>query len=196
VIKEHKTIIEELKTLALNDEAITYDDTLHIPLLIEVIGNGSPVSAFAAQAHISRKTFYEWLKKHPKFKRAYERALPEGESVFVNIPLQKPELPFPYWHIRMRNQYQYGKKCVVDSMNSDSALERLKGARLTFVEGELGISEYAQLVGTIVTEIKASELARSLDEATLDGLKDIKTMNKEELNERINVLIRSLECKG
>jgi hypothetical protein len=194
-IKDHATIVDNIINLVLNKQETKYDPVIHVKILIANIASGEPVSSFCAQAHICRTTFYHWLKKYPEFKRAYDLSLPVGETIILNMPLKNSEVPFPYWHLRMRNQYQYGKKRL-DHMNSDSALERLKGERLTFIEGELAMSEYAQLVTTIVTEIKASELARSLDEATLDGLKDIKTMNKEELNERINVLIRSLECKN
>src|SRR5215203_1909282 len=78
-----------------------YDPEIHIPLLMDIFGNGGGLTAFLGASEISAVTFYRWIKKYPEFKHKYEVALNRGSAVWELMPLDAARaginINFGYW---------------------------------------------------------------------------------------------------
>jgi hypothetical protein len=52
--------------------AQVYKETVHCPMIIELMEAGYSIAGFCTDAGISEKTFYKWLRAHPVFKECFE----------------------------------------------------------------------------------------------------------------------------
>ena len=51
-----------------------YKETVHCPLIIEVMANGGTVVTFCKQVGIGENRFYEWVNHHKNFRQCYDYA--------------------------------------------------------------------------------------------------------------------------
>ena len=112
--------IIELKKRHAGGRPSPYDESVHIPLVYEIFEEaGKGIAAFCAKAGICEDTFYEWQKKHPRFKKAYKIALKGGQAMWEELPKQLMLMAaqagkglafnFSYWRTIMDRRYGYFK---------------------------------------------------------------------------------------
>jgi len=121
-----------------------YEGERHIRLIFDVFSKGEGVMAFCAEALIGRQTFYDWLKAHQEFKKAYDIATNIAGRKWEEMPAINPDFNFPYWSTIMRNRFGYGK-AKVRIVKDATPLKRLDSIWEGLEEGELSGQEATQL---------------------------------------------------
>ena len=156
-----------------------YDEKKHIQLLYDVFTVGRGVMGFCADAMIDRKTFYNWLKKHKKFKKAYNVVINIAGDKWERYPLQAAKrgeaFNYQYWHLIMRNRFSYSG-INVPNVKDKSTNGKLSSAWKGLTKGNLTPQEYNQMVNGIVVELKAKELDLKAKELELKQ-KEIESKN-------------------
>jgi hypothetical protein len=162
-----------------------YKGENHIRLLFDVFSEGEEVMAFCAKALISKNTFYDWLKAHEEFKRAYDIAVCLAGAWWESYPKNNPDFSFPYWSTIMRNRFGYGKpkvRIVKDAAPS----ARINAIWEGLEEGELSAQEASQL-GSLVT-IQENILKNQSQET-----EEFKRDTREELMEKIYAMQKIID---
>lgn len=159
-----------------------YEETVHIPLLIEVLSRMEGIEAFCADAGISKKTFYVWLERYPRLKEAYEIGLPRGERKWVTIPFTPKgrHINVNAWRLLGQNRYSFGKPRFMVPSGTDFASKCL-ALHEAFHRGDIGPQDYNTALSAYVTELKGKILDRSLEKETDSGDVNILNMNENEL---------------
>ena len=126
-----------------------YEGERHLCLLFDIFSKGEGVMAFCAEALIGRQTFYDLLKVHQEFKKAYDLAINISGAWWEDYPKTNPDFNFPYWSTIMRNRFGYGKP-KVRIVKDATPLARMNAIWDGLEEGELSAQEATQL-GSLVT---------------------------------------------
>jgi hypothetical protein len=171
-----------------------YNEAKHIALLYEVFAEEESVYAFCDEALITRKTFYNWLTAHEKFKEAYDIALCIGARKFEKYPKTAVNFNYPYWSAVMKNRYQYFKTRI-ETKHKETPANRLEAVWHGISNGELSIQEATQLASLAVTQA-------NIENGTTDNSNSIRQMSTEQLKEKLDqqkerlAVVNSLIDKG
>lgn len=126
-----------------------YEGEKHMRLMFNVFSKGEGVMAFCAEALIGRQTFYDWLKAHQEFKKAYDIAINIAGRKWDAMTQLSPDFNFPQWSMIMRNRFGYGKP-KVRIIKDATPIARMNAIWEGLEEGELSAQEATQL-GSLVT---------------------------------------------
>jgi hypothetical protein len=162
-----------------------YDKKKHIGLLFNVFSEGEGVAAFLDEASISKQTFYDWLKAHPEFAKAYEGAINCSQRKWETYPKNNPDFNFPYWSMIMRTRFGYGKP-KVRIVKDATPIARMNAIWEGLEEGELTAQEATQL--SSVTTAHANILASQSPES-----EEFKRDTREELMEKIYAMQKVID---
>jgi hypothetical protein len=125
-----------------------YDKEKHIGLLFDTFDRGEGVMAFCADAMISQRTFFVWLKKHREFGEAYKVIINQAGRKWESYPINpKVNMEFSYWSIIMRNRFGYGKSRfkIADNKN---AKEMMQTAKEHLDEDMITVNDYTAIVNS------------------------------------------------
>lgn len=120
--------------------ASKYNEKEHISLLYDVFNNFGGRTEFLQVANIAEETFSRWLRNHPNFKLAYEKAKELSFHQWETLPLKEKDINHTYWQVVMRNRFNYGKPKLTkaDGKNPvemlDGAISQLKEGKLTLID--------------------------------------------------------------
>jgi hypothetical protein len=128
-----------------------YDKEKHIGIMIDVFSNGEGVAAFLDEASVCKQTFYNWLKAHQEFAKAYEKAINRSQRKWEDYPKNNPDFNFPYWSTIMRNRFGYGKT-KVRVVKDATPIARMNAIWEGLEEGELSAQEATQLSSVARTQ--------------------------------------------
>lgn len=162
-----------------------YDEKKHIQLLYKIFANCESIYAFCDEALITRKTFYNWVKKHNKFEEAYDIALCIGARQFEKSPqINAENFNFPYWSTVMKNRYQYFKTRIETKPN-DTPKNRIEAVWEGITNGDLSTQQATQLASLAVTQA-------NIENGTVtDDSNTVRQMTNDQLKERLE-LVNSL----
>jgi len=161
-----------------------YREEKHIELLYKIHDNEEGIFAFCDEALITRQTFYNWLKEHPKFKEAYEIALCRSARKWEQLPRHNLNIPHPYWMTIMKKRFGYYNP-KVDIQHNITANEKIDAIWEGIKEGELSPKEATQLVSIAVAQSNIE--SNKIDE------NPFKVQSTEELKERAAALTELIE---
>lgn len=132
-----------------------YDREKHIELLYTVFSRGEGGAAFCAEALISRRTFYDWLKQHGEFKEAYDIVLNLAERIWERYPLENKDMNYPYWQSIMKNRFRYGKSSFIFSADK-TPVNIINDILQGLQEGEMNAEEALKIanLATIKCELE------------------------------------------
>ncbi len=165
-----------------------YNEDKHTALLHEIFAKGESIYAFCAEAFITRKTFYNWLTAHEKFKEAYDIALCIGAREFEKYPQTAVNFNYPYWSTIMKNRYQYFKTRI-ETKHKETPANRLEAVWQGISNGELSVQEASQLASLAVTQA-------NIENGTTDTSNNVRQMSTDELKERLRVVDSLIDNKG
>ncbi len=163
-----------------------YREEKHIKLLLNIFSNGEGIAAFCAEALISQKTFFLWVKTHQEFKEAYDIAINIAARKWEAYPLRNADINYPYWSTIMRNRFGYGKSKF--TLSEDKTPLSIVDSVLTGLEnGELTAQEANQVANLAVTKanIKANE--------TIDSQTSTIRETRESLMEKIDKIQKVID---
>lgn len=149
-----------------------YVQEQHIGLLFDVFDQGEGIMAFCADALISQKTFFNWLKKYKEFKEAYDIVINIAGRQWEKLPRDNPDFNFPYWSTIMRNRFGFGKSRIHLDKEA-TPLEIFKVIKQGLSDQEISLQDGVQLttiakneadVKKGVIEDKAEHEQRSMEE--------------------------------
>lgn len=174
-----------------------YNPEIHLPLLLEIFENLHGVAAFCASSGISRKTFWDWLEKHPEFKKQYDIAVDLGASKWENLPLEFASkgltLNHNYFVMMSRNRYKVSQINLKKAKRNTSA-SRMKAAHDSLQEGGITPQEFNQIASGLATESRIKEV--DLQKELVDKAKESCTINKEMKDEAIRAFMLVMAGKG
>lgn len=169
-----------------------YVQEQHIGLLFDVFDQGEGIMAFCAEALISQKTFFNWLKKYKEFKEAYDIVINIAGRQWEKLPRENPDFNFPYWSTIMRNRFGFGKSRI--HLDKEAIpLEMFKVIKQGLTDQEISIQDAVQLttiakneadVKKGVIEDKAVSEQISIEEAKALALELDQTLQKLDLLEK------------
>jgi len=169
-----------------------YVQEQHIGLLFDVFDQGEGIMAFCAEALISQKTFFNWLKKYKEFKEAYDIVINIAGRQWEKLPRENPDFNFPYWSTIMRNRFGFGKSRI--HLDKEAIpLEMFKVIKQGLTDQEISIQDAVQLttiakneadVKKGVIEDKAVSEQISIDEAKAFAIELDQTLQKLDLLEK------------
>lgn len=158
-----------------------YDEEKHIALLYKLFANEESLYAFCAEALITRKTFYNWLRDHENFKEAYDIALCIGARKFEKYPkINADNFNFGYWSTVMKNRYQYFKTRI-ETKHKETPANRLEAVWQGISSGELSTQEASQLAALAVTQA-------NIENGTTDNGNNFRQMSPDQLKEKFGVV--------
>lgn len=128
-----------------------YDKEKHIGLLFDIFDQREGIMAFCADALISQKTFFNWLKKYKEFKEAYDIAINIAGRQWEKLPRENPDLNFPYWSTIMRNRFGFGKSRIYLDKEA-TPLEMFETIKQGLSDQEISTQEGVQLATIAKTE--------------------------------------------
>jgi hypothetical protein len=129
-----------------------YDPKKHIGLLFDVFNKGEGVMAFCADAMISQKTFFSWLKKHREFSEAYNVIINQAGRKWESYPIDpKVNIEFSYWSIIMRNRFGYGKSRF-NLADKKTAKEMMQAAKEHLDDNMISTKDYSSIVDSAKTQ--------------------------------------------
>ena len=128
-----------------------YEGEKHIRLMFNIFKEGEGVMAFCAEALIGKQTFYDWLKAHQEFKKAYDIAINIAGRKWDAMTQASPDFNFPQWSMIMRNRFGYGKPKVRIAKDA-TPIARMKAIWDGLEEGELSAQEATQLSSVARTQ--------------------------------------------
>jgi transposase-like protein len=135
-----------------------YNPRVHLKLLESIYSQGEGIIQFCADAGICQKTFYNWRKKHKKFRALHKKCLPMGAAASErNALAQGKDINYQLWyfihHSRFRDLYKKLPKL------RDRTLEgKLKSAWKGLERGSLSPQEFTQVTTGIMSQLKIKEL--------------------------------------
>ena len=169
-----------------------YVQEQHIGLLFDVFDQGEGIMAFCAEALISQKTFFNWLKKYKEFKEAYDIVINIAGRQWEKLPRENPDFNFPYWSTIMRNRFGFGKSRI--HLDKEAIpLEMFKVIKQGLTDQEISIQDAVQLttiakneadVKKGVIEDKAVSEQMSIEEAKEFAVELDQTLQKLDLLEK------------
>lgn len=169
-----------------------YVQEQHIGLLFDVFDQGEGIMAFCAEALISQKTFFNWLKKYKEFKEAYDIVINIAGRQWEKLPRENPDFNFPYWSTIMRNRFGFGKSRI--HLDKEAIpLEMFKVIKQGLTDQEISIQDAVQLttiakneadVKKGVIEDKAVSEQMSIEEAKAFAIELDQTLQKLDLLEK------------
>ena len=128
-----------------------YEGEKHIRLMFNIFKEGEGVMAFCAEALIGKQTFYDWLKAHQEFKKAYDIAINIAGKQWEAMTQASPDFNFPQWSMIMRNRFGYGKPKVRIAKDA-TPIARMNAIWDGLEEGELTTQEATQLSSVARTQ--------------------------------------------
>jgi hypothetical protein len=184
-----KKIYEKLKKKGTNISS--YNESLHCPMVLEIIGNGGSVSEFCTEALISDTTYYRWRQMYPMFDECSRIAVNyaqilwerEGETNSDN-----PDFNWRYWEGIGNHRFYLNKQARVRINVDDKADPHTQYQQLIKQgqEGDLTASEIKQLMESINIGIRAYESFKL--QAEVDKMKeDLVKMNLENGNNIVTI---------
>lgn len=167
-----------------------YDVDKHLKIIMDVFHKGEGVMAFCAEAGICKDTFYDWLKVHKEFKKAYKIALNIAGRQWEAYPLNNtsPNFNFPYWSTIMRNRFGYGKT-KVQIVKDATPIARMNAIWEGLEEGELSAQEATQL--SSVANTHASILVNQKQ-----GTEPFELETKEEIMAKVYAIQKVIDYKN
>ncbi len=169
-----------------------YVQEQHIGLLFDVFDQGEGIMAFCAEALISQKTFFNWLKKYKEFKEAYDIVINIAGRQWEKLPRENPDFNFPYWSTIMRNRFGFGKSRIHLDKEA-TPLEMFKMIKQGLSDQEISVQDGVQLttiakneadVKKGMIEDKAVSEQMSIEEAKAFALELDQTLQKLDLLEK------------
>ena len=169
-----------------------YVQEQHIGLLFDVFDQGEGIMAFCAEALISQKTFFNWLKKYKEFKEAYDIVINIAGRQWEKLPRENPDFNFPYWSTIMRNRFGFGRSRIHLDKEA-TPLEMFKMIKQGLSDQEISVQDGVQLttiakneadVKKGMIEDKAVSEQMSIEEAKAFALELDQTLQKLDLLER------------
>jgi hypothetical protein len=137
---------EEFIKNILRGKPTKYDKEKHIRLLSTTFKKGEGVMAFCADASISQRTFYYWLKAHKEFGEAYDIVINQAGRKWELYPLNpKINIEFPYWTMIMRNRFGYGKSRF-NLAGKKTAKEMMQAAKEHLDDNMITTKDYSTIV--------------------------------------------------
>ena len=159
-----------IKKLRTQKSQSTFNAAVHIPLLEKVFETGEGIMAFCAEAEISRRTFFRWLKQFSEFKNCYDIVINKAGRLWEMYPMQTlrrgEAFNYQYWLLVMRNRFGYSGICLPDR-NDKTAESKFDSAWQSLREGNLTSSDYKNITEGIVGELRAKELELKAKELVL-----------------------------
>jgi hypothetical protein len=149
---------EKVKKYLFSGKPTKYDEQKHIGLLVDLFSNGESTTAFCAEALIDKKTFYNWLKAHERFKNAYDIVVNIAGRKWEEMPLTNPDINYQYWYMTMKNRFGYGKPRI-EASEDQTPQGRINAIWKALENGELTPDEISKLASLAVAQanIKANE---------------------------------------
>ncbi len=169
-----------------------YVQEQHIGLLFDVFDQGEGIMAFCAEALISQKTFFNWLKKYKEFKEAYDIVINIAGRQWEKLPRENPDFNFPYWSTIMRNRFGFGRSRIHLDKEA-TPLEMFKMIKQGLSDQEISVQDGVQLttiakneadVKKGMIEDKAVSEQMSIEEAKAFALELDQTLQKLDLLEK------------
>lgn len=174
-----------------------YNPEIHLPLLLEVFENLHGVAAFCASSKISRKTFWDWLEKHPEFKEQYDIAVDVGASRWENLPLEFSSRGLNFNHnyfvMMSRNRYRLSQ-INLKKAKKNTTTSRMKAAHDSLQEGGITPQEFNQIASGLSTESRIKEV--DLQKEIIDNIKESNAATKEMKDEALRGFMLVMSGKG
>lgn len=144
---------EEFIKNILGGKPTKYDKEKHIRLLSATFKKGEGVMAFCADAKISQRTFYYWLKAHKEFGEAYDIVINIAGRKWESYPLNpKVNIEFPYWIMIMRNRFSFGKSRF-NLASKKTAKEMMQAAKEHLDDNMITTKDYSTIVDSVKTQV-------------------------------------------
>ena len=188
-----KQALERMKDKVKGKIQSIYDEGVHVDMVIDLIGQGYTVASFCLSAGIHKCTFYEWLKVHEQFKEAYELALIGAESVNDDLLLWHPTMNLSVWGSR---QHVFRKRDLegIDGYYGKDLPKRLDATLEAADKGLLTEKACLARIQLIQEMLHAKEQHKDYEKTYgKDGVKDIDSMNMDELIEYANMLMANMK---
>ena len=170
----------------LGGQPTKYDKQIHVPLLVKSFYYGKSVREFCAEALISIKTFYSWLKRHEEFKDTYDIAINVAAVFWERIPFETPDFNYPYLQAVMRNRFNFGKSTFKFG-DIDKPIEIYEAAQKALDNNEITVTEAKQMGD--FAQGKLNVINNSLEK----GEAGQSSMSPEEQYERVKAYNRMLD---
>ncbi len=141
-----------------------YDPKVHIPLLLEMFGNGDSLTAYLVAADIGESVFYEWVNKYPEFDTAYDKATNAARIWWENYGkngASQPNFNFAYYNSVMINRFGQTPTRKLKIKNIAKALthtDRFNVVMEEVAQGGLTGHELKQLSDSLVCGVKIAEV--------------------------------------
>ena len=164
-----------------------YEETKHIKLLFELFSEGKDVASFCARSWINHDTFFVWLKKHTRFKKAYDVARKIAQEKWEEIPFTNPNFNFPHWHLIMRNRFGLSKS-KINLSEKKKATEMMQSAKDHLSEDKITVSDYTAIVNS-------AKVQAIIDGEVFEEGKIERPSTKEELLEKKALLEDIIETQ-
>lgn len=182
-----QTIIEDIQS--------KYDEQIHIPLLIAVLSRGEGIEAFCDEADICETTFKEWRKRHPKFKKAYDRGLMRGKRRWMSLPFHpdtREGIDFRPWMLVARNRYGFGKH-EIEEADSDEFPDKARKLQEALIQKDIDPLQYSAIMSGYHAEIKAQREYLQLQKERVPETTPIARMNETEIKEELKEFVAEIK---
>ena len=140
----------------------------YIELLYDIFNDFGGRREFEGTVGISPSTFNAWLKKHPEFKKAYERVKSLSFSQWEKLPLKEKDINIVYWTAIMRNRFNFGKPRVYKA-DGKKPVEMVDAALESLEKGDMSIKDVNALAEIATKRI---ELTKQVKELELNNSED------------------------
>ena len=134
-----------------------YDPNVHLELLETVFKRGDDISAFCAEANISKKTFFYWQSIFPEFKERYQVVVNLAQKYWETLPLSDKHINFGFWSSIMKNRYKWGYCKMPKLTGMEPPLEIINLALKLYSEGEITDTQVDRLVNVANNKVKIVE---------------------------------------
>lgn len=185
-------LVQKKKKQLIAGNPTKYDEEKHIGLLVDVLYIGDDIAAFCAEAMISKTTFHNWRKKHPKFTNAYDIMINYAECIWEKMPFEEDtkDINYHHWFMIMKNRFGYGKSRFTISEGKDP-LEIIDSVLDALGNGEITTQEATQIAN--LASVKVNIKANSPHE---EGSKDtIGIRTPEQLQKTIDLMQQVIDAQ-
>ena len=163
-----------------------YDETIHCPLVLQLVGMHGRISEFCMDALISDSTFWNWTRKYPLFQECFriakmfalEKWEKEGENGRYN-----PEFNTSIWTTQGNHWFGLGKTARIrlDIDDGINPWEQYQQIMKQATMGEFTSAELKQIMESINIGLRSHEAIKMQEE--MDKMKqDLKLMNQNHAN--------------